>query len=203
MSAGPHLFWITSRAAGVAAMMLASVSVTVGLVMSSRRTGRRIELRALHETLSLATLAAVALHGASLLFDGWLRPGVVGIAIPFAGAYRPLWTGIGIVSGYGLAVLGLSYYARHRIGQARWRTLHQLTALFWALAALHSVKAGTDARQVWFLAALALPALPAAVLIAVRAGGGLVTALEPPGAVAEYRPGLRDFPDPGSGGPPM
>jgi methionine sulfoxide reductase heme-binding subunit len=195
MSAGPHVFWITSRAAGVAAMMLASLSVTVGITVSGRRTGRRIELRALHETLSLATLAAVALHGGSLLFDGWLHPGVAGIAAPFVGAYRPLWTGIGIVSGYGLAALGLSYYARHRIGQARWRTLHQLTALFWALAVLHSIGAGTDARQVWFLVALALPALPAAGLVLLRAGRGLLTALEPPGPPAEYRPALREYPD--------
>ena len=75
----------------------------------------------------------VALHGLSLLGDSFLRPGIAGIAIPFATSYRPLWTGLGIVAGYGLAALGLSYYARARIGVARWRKLHTFTAVFWIL----------------------------------------------------------------------
>ena len=31
---GPHLYWITSRAAGIAALLLASMSVCVGLLMA-------------------------------------------------------------------------------------------------------------------------------------------------------------------------
>ena len=105
MNVAPHLFWITSRAAGGAALLLASASVAVGLMMSSkRRDSNKRDLRAIHEALSLTTLAMVALHGVSLLGDAFLNPGLAGIAIPFVGAYRPIWTGIGIVAGYGLAV---------------------------------------------------------------------------------------------------
>ena len=129
MNVAPHLFWITSRAAGGAALLLASASVAVGLMMSSKRKdSNKRDLRAIHEALSLTTLAMVALHGLSLLGDSFLHPGLSGIAIPFVGAYRPLWTGIGIIAGYGLAVLGLTYYLRDRIGAARWRRLHRLTA---------------------------------------------------------------------------
>ena len=132
MNTAPHLFWITSRAAGGAALLLSSASVALGLMMSSRRKGaNKRDLRALHEALSLATLTMVALHGLSLLGDAYLDPGVTGIAIPFVSAYRPFWTGLGIVSGYGLAALGVSYYLRDRIGAARWRRLHRLTAIFW------------------------------------------------------------------------
>ena len=35
--------------------------------------------------------------------------------------YRRLWTGLGIVAGYLAAALGLSFYARKRIGTKRWR----------------------------------------------------------------------------------
>lgn len=169
MNVTAHLFWITSRAAGGAAMLLASASVAVGLLMSSRRpvAGKR-DYRAVHEALSLTTLAMVALHGLSLLGDGWLHPGLGGIAIPFAGAYRPFWTGVGIVAGYGLAALGLSYYVRARIGAARWRRLHRLTAIFWLLAVGHSIGAGSDAAEPWFLAAGAALVVPAAALLAVR-----------------------------------
>ena len=169
MNTAPHLFWITSRAAGGAALLLSSASVALGLMMSSRRKGaNKRDLRALHEALSLATLTMVALHGLSLLGDAYLNPGVTGIAIPFVSAYRPFWTGLGIVSGYGLAALGVSYYLRDRIGAARWRRLHRLTAIFWLLAIGHTIGAGSDAAQPWFLIASGALVLPAALLLGLR-----------------------------------
>jgi methionine sulfoxide reductase heme-binding subunit len=169
MIAGEHLFWITSRAAGGAAMILASAAVAVGLMIGSRRPNAdRRDLRAIHEALSLTTLAMVLLHGVSLLGDSYLNPGPVGIAVPFVGAYRPLWTGLGIIAGYGLAALGLSYYARERIGAARWRRVHKLTAVFWLLAIVHTIGAGSDAAEIWFLAASGLFVVPAAALLALR-----------------------------------
>lgn len=169
MNVAPHLFWITSRAAGGAALLLASASVTVGLMMSSKRPGaNKRDLRTIHEALSLTALAAVALHGLSLLGDAYLNPGVAGIAIPFTGPYRPPWTGLGIIAGYGLAVLGLTYYLRERIGAARWRRLHRLTAVFWLAAIAHTIGAGSDTAQWWFLGISGALVLPAAVLLTLR-----------------------------------
>ena len=164
-----HLFWITSRAAGGAALILASASVGVGLMVSSkRRSSNKRDMRAIHEALSLTTLAMVALHGLALLGDSFMRPGLTGIAIPFAGSYRPLWTGIGIVAGYGLAILGASYYQRDRIGAARWRRLHRLTAVFWLAAVVHTIGAGSDAGEIWFLAISGALVIPAALLLTLR-----------------------------------
>lgn len=169
MIAGEHLFWITSRAAGGAALILASAAVGVGLMVSARRkTDYKRDLRAIHEALSLTALAMVALHGLALLGDSYLNPGVTGIAIPFVGFYRPLWTGLGIVAGYGLAALGLTYYLRDRIGAARWRKLHRFTAIFWALAIVHTIGAGSDAAQLWFLLASGIVVVPAALLLVLR-----------------------------------
>jgi sulfoxide reductase heme-binding subunit YedZ len=167
--AGEHLFWITSRAAGGAALILSSAAVAVGLMMSAKRpNGNKRDLRAIHEALSLTTLAMVAVHGLSLLGDSYLNPGLAGITIPFVGFYRPLWTGLGIVAGYGLAVLGLTYYMRDRIGAVRWRKLHRITALFWVLAIVHTIGAGSDAAQLWFLLASGLFVIPAVLLLIVR-----------------------------------
>ena len=169
MIAGEHLFWITSRAAGGAALILASAAVAVGLMMSAKRpNGNKRDLRAIHEALSLTTLAMVAVHGLSLLGDSYLNPGLTGITIPFVGFYRPLWTGLGIVAGYGLAALGLTYYMRDRIGAARWRKLHRITALFWVLAIVHTIGAGSDAAQLWFLLASGLFVVPAVLLLILR-----------------------------------
>src|SRR4029077_10021392 len=169
VNVAPHLFWITSRAAGGAAMRLASASVALGLMMSSRRkTSNKRDLRAIHEALSLTTLAMVTLHGVALLGDSYLNPGLTGIAVPFVSAYRSLWTGLGIIAGYGLAVLGLTYYLRDRIGAARWRRLHRLTAVFWLLAVGHTIGAGSDAAQIWFLAVSGALVVPAAMLLGLR-----------------------------------
>ncbi|HEY0392831.1 MAG TPA: ferric reductase-like transmembrane domain-containing protein [Solirubrobacterales bacterium] len=169
MIATHHVFWITSRAAGSTALLLTSASVMLGLMIGTRRAGvDRRDLRTLHEAFSLTGLAMVSLHGLSLLGDAYLNPGLAGIAIPFAGSYRPLWTGIGILAGYGLAALGLSYYLRDRIGVARWKRLHRLTAVFWLAAIGHTLGAGTDAWQPWFLILVGAFVLPAGALLTLR-----------------------------------
>jgi methionine sulfoxide reductase heme-binding subunit len=168
-SAAPHLFWITSRAAGIVSLVVASLAVSVGLMMSLRMLrARRPELLALHEVLSLATLVALAVHGLALLGDGVLSPSLGDIAVPFAWSYKTAWTSIGIIGGWALVILGLSYYARQAIGVTRWRKLHRLTALAWIAGIVHTLGEGTDAGQIWFLAMLAVVAVPAIVLLALR-----------------------------------
>ena len=82
---------------------------------------------ALHEHAALGGLIAIAVHGITLLGDRWLDPGPAGIAVPFVMDYRPVYTGLGIVAGYLAAALGLSFYARKRIGAKLWRKLHRAT----------------------------------------------------------------------------
>jgi hypothetical protein len=68
-------WWTTTRAAGSVALVAASLSVCVGLVMSGKLIkGRRNDLRTIHEALSLATLAALAVHVLSLLADSFFHP---------------------------------------------------------------------------------------------------------------------------------
>ncbi|MCW3019171.1 MAG: hypothetical protein JWN10_1479 [Solirubrobacterales bacterium] len=166
---GPHLFWITSRAAGIAALLLSSVSVCVGLLMGGRLLARRRpELRVTHEALSLATLVALVVHGLTLLGDSYMHPGLGDIAIPFLSGYKTFWTSLGIVAFWALLVLGLSYYARGRIGVQRWRKLHRFAALAWILGLAHSLGEGTDAGQTWFLASVAIVVVPALTLLLGR-----------------------------------
>jgi sulfoxide reductase heme-binding subunit YedZ len=165
----PHLFWITSRAAGIAALLLSSVSVSVGLLMGARvAKGRLPDARVTHEALSLATLAALAVHGLALLGDGYLHPSLGDVAVPFLSGYRTFWTTTGIVAFWIMAVLGLAYYARARIGVQRWRSLHRFVAVAWILGVAHSLGEGTDAGQTWFLTMTAVAVVPALCLLVAR-----------------------------------
>ena len=165
----PHLFWITSRAAGFAALILASLAVSLGLLMSTKLVKRRrSDLISFHEILSLSTIVAIVVHALTLLGDAYLHPSVADISLPFVSSYKTVWMSIGIVGGWSLVVLGLSYYLRARIGAARWRKLHRFTALAWLAGLVHALGMGTDAGQVWFLAMVAMVAIPALGLLAVR-----------------------------------
>jgi sulfoxide reductase heme-binding subunit YedZ len=191
---GPHLFWITSRAAGIAALVLSSLSICIGLLMGGA-IGKgaivkrhRLELRVTHEALTLATLGALLVHGLSLIGDSYLHPSLADIAIPFVSGYMTLWTSMGIVAFWMLAILGLSYYARGRIGVQRWRMLHRFTALAWVLGLVHSLGEGTDAGQAWFLAMIGVVVVPALVLLVVRHLGGTRASASQAVAAGERRP---------------
>lgn len=164
-------WWLASRSAGIVGFCLIAASVTLGLFMASgvyRRPGLKRDLLKVHQHLALAGLTMIGLHGVLLLGDKWLRPGIGGIALPFAISYRPLWVGLGIVAGYLAALLGPTYFVRRRIGTRRWRALHRATVVVYALAVAHSLGSGTDGASGWFTVLVALSALPIVVLLALR-----------------------------------
>ena len=152
-----QVFWFASRAFGIVAMLLLGVSVAVGLAMSGRlvrRPGLPAKLKHFHESATLVTLGLIVAHGGLLLFDSYLRPGLAGITLPFALSYRPLFTGVGIIAGWLAAILGLSFYARKRIGVKTWRFMHRFTIVVYLLALVHVIGSGTDARSPWMMALL-------------------------------------------------
>lgn len=148
-----HGWWLASRASGLVALVLVTISVGLGLAMAGkvmRRPGLSRKLMAIHEQTALAGLVAIAVHGITLLGDPWLHPGVTGVAVPFTIGYRPLATGLGIIGGYLAALLGLSFYLRRRIGARLWRKAHRATVVVYMLGLAHAFTAGTDASAVWF-----------------------------------------------------
>ena len=165
----PHLFWITSRAAGTAALFLSSAGVCIGVLMSGRFVrGRGADLRPLHEALSLATIAALLVHGLSLVGDKYINLSLVDVVVPFAGGYKTGWTSLGIVAAWALVLLGPSYYVRRAIGQKRWVKLHRFTAVAWVAGIVHALGEGTDAGSAWFVLLIATTTVPALLLLTLR-----------------------------------
>jgi sulfoxide reductase heme-binding subunit YedZ len=161
--------WDTARAAGITALVLSGLTVSTGTLFAARWLtggGRAAVLRAVHEGVALATLAAVAVHGVALVADPWLKASAVQVLVPFASPYRPLAVALGQVAAYGFLVLGPTYYLRRRLGLRGWKRAHRFVAAFWALAVLHGLTSGTDATTTWFLAAT-LPVLGAAAVLLV------------------------------------
>ena len=166
---GPHLFWITSRAAGNLALVLSSVSVGLGLLMATRELKHRgPDLRIVHETLSLVTIVALGVHGISLIGDRFMHPTLANVLIPFSWSYKTGWVSAGIIAAWAMVLLGPTYYFRRRIGATRWRSLHRLVAVAWIAGVVHALGMGTDAGQTWFLVMTSTVVGPAALLLLAR-----------------------------------
>jgi methionine sulfoxide reductase heme-binding subunit len=141
--------------------------VLLGLALANRLVRGRTVVK-LHEHIALASLVAIAVHAITLLGDRWLNPGPVGLLVPFAMDYRPLFTGIGVIAGYLALLIGLSFYVRRRIHPRRWRRLHRFTILVYLLAVLHVVGAGSDADVVWMRVILFATGAPILFLFLLR-----------------------------------
>lgn len=158
-----QVFWLASRAFGIVAIVLLAISVAFGLAMSgrlARKPGLPAKLKRFHEASTLVALGLIVAHAGVLLADGYLRPGLAGITLPFQLGYLPLWTGIGVIAGWLAVIFTLSFYARRWIGVKTWRWLHRWALAVYVLTLGHAIGAGTDGHSAWMIAMLTLLITP-------------------------------------------
>jgi sulfoxide reductase heme-binding subunit YedZ len=146
------LTWITARAGGTVALALLTVSVLLGLALSSGARSQawpRFALVEVHRFASLLAGLFVLLHGGALLLDRYVSFGLADIAVPGASSYEPLWTGLGVVGAELMLAIAITNVLRTRIGHRLWRRVHYLTLAVWALALAHGIGAGSDTGSAW------------------------------------------------------
>jgi len=170
MSTGLPLAWLIARASGLVAFGLLTLSVWLGLAMSTRLlpAKRTKGLLAFHKTLAWTGLSAVVLHVGAILFDPFLHFSVLSVLIPGAASWKPGSVAMGVVAAWVSLALALSFYARKWIGQKGWRRLHFASfAAFW-LALGHALLTGTDLHGVGGAATALLAAGPVLTLTFYR-----------------------------------
>lgn len=163
--------WMLSRATGLVAYVALSIDVVVGLLVSTRSAAwlvPRGQLVDIHGWLSPLALLLVLAHGGVLLADRYVSFDIIDVFVPFATRRWPLGIGIGVLAGYLMLVVHLSFGLRKRIGTATWRSLHYLSFVAFVLATMHAIAVGTDRGNAWFVSAYAVVTLLVATLIAVR-----------------------------------
>jgi methionine sulfoxide reductase heme-binding subunit len=146
VAAGMPVAWLIARAAGLVAFALLTLSVSLGLMMSTRllKPKRQKDLLGWHQTLIWMGLSMLVLHGGAILLDPVMRFGPTAVVIPGAAPWRPITVAAGVVAGYLMLALALSFRVRRRIGQRRWRLLHYASFAAFFLALGHALHAGTD-----------------------------------------------------------
>lgn len=110
-------------------------------------------------------MALVTIHVLTLLADPYAQLRLVDLVLPFAGAYRPFWLGLGTLAFDLVVALVATSLPRRKLGARAWRAVHWLAYLCWPIALLHGLETGTDGGT-WWLRAVSV-ACAAAVAAAV------------------------------------
>src|SRR5262249_432676 len=105
-----------------------------------------------HRNASLLAVVLLGIHVTTLLADPYAQLRLVDLFVPFAGRYRPLWTGLGTVGLDLIVALVATSLLRARLGQRAWRAGHGLAYRCRPVAVLHSLGTGSDAGQLWLRA---------------------------------------------------
>lgn len=155
MTVGPSIDWYLTRASGAVALILLTASVIIGIAAIGRlRTPGvpRFMIDGLHRTASLLSVVFLVIHIVTAVLDSFAPISLVDAVIPFVGAYRPLWLGLGAVAFDLLLAVAVTSLVRQRLGHAAWRRLHWLAYACWPVAVLHGFGTGSDVHQAWMLA---------------------------------------------------
>jgi predicted ferric reductase len=144
--------WDLGRGTGIAALVMLSISVALGILGRSGRSALglgRFGLNELHRTAALTGVGLVVVHLVSLFFDPYAQLRVVDMVLPFLGSYRPLWLGLGTLAVDLLLVVTIVSLLRQRVGPRVFRAVHWATYALWPVALMHAFGTGTDAATVW------------------------------------------------------
>ena len=147
-------FWYATRASGIAAYVILSTVVSIGISMGGKAQSPkwpRFSVEGIHRFGGLLVGALVAIHIATIAVDSFLPFSVLNLLVPFTSSYRPIWTGLGIAAAELLLALAITNHYRKRLSYAFWRKAHYANFAVWTLASIHGVMSGTD-RSAWWLA---------------------------------------------------
>lgn len=141
-----QILWYLSRGAGTASLVLLTVVVCLGTLLSARRTphGETTTIViAVHRWLSLGMAAFLAAHVVTAIVDGYVDISWVAVILPFTSAYETWWVGLGTIAVDLLAAVILTSLLRHRLSERTWRFVHWFAYAMWPFAVLHGFFLGT------------------------------------------------------------
>jgi sulfoxide reductase heme-binding subunit YedZ len=140
--------WLAARATGIAALLLLTAQVFLGLMMShpANSTIWRLSKRIFpwHENLLVFTLALLVMHIVGIILDPYAGVGIAGSFVPGLSSFRTAPVALGTLGLYALLLTGLTARYTKLLPAGWWLKLHRLSALVLALAWTHGLLAGTD-----------------------------------------------------------
>ena len=139
----PMIGW--SGTAGVVAVVVLSLNILMGLLLSTRYNPvrswphRRIPLFDLHNWTGYLAIAVVLLHPALLLFQDVVKFSVVDVLLPVDSPRQPVVNTIGAVAAYAILFVVVTSALRRAIGIRRWKVVHYASYLALPAFLVHGV----------------------------------------------------------------
>ena len=172
LSSSPAI-WYAARASGVAAYVVLSVVVSLGLALGGKAQSRRwprFSVEDVHRFGGLLVGSLLGVHVLAIAVDSFLPFSLAQLLVPFTSSYRPFWTGLGIAAAELLLALAITNRYRSRLPYRFWRRAHYLNFAVWALASLHGLMAGTDRGAPWLAILYGLSVASVLMLLLWRFG---------------------------------
>jgi predicted ferric reductase len=169
-----HIAWYTVRASGYTALVLLTLSMVLGLLLSLNvKSARwpRFLTTDLHSFTTLVALVFVGIHMVATVLDPFMHFGLSGALVPFASGYRPIGMAAGIVATYLMLAVWVSSRLQKRIGWHRWRKLHYAVFVVYAFAVAHTLLTGEDGSTTWGRWIVVSSVVLVSALTALRAMG--------------------------------
>ena len=166
--------WYAARASGVAAYVVLSVVVCLGLTLGGKAQTRRwprFSVEDVHRFGGLLVGSLLGVHILAIAGDSFLPFSLTQLLVPFTSSYRPLWTGLGIAAAELLVALAITNHYRKRLPYRFWRKAHYLNFAVWGLASVHGLMSGTDRGTTWLAILYGLSVASAVTLLVWRFGG--------------------------------
>ena len=166
--------WYAARASGVAAYVILSAVVAIGIGLGGKaqsRTWPRFTVEDVHRFGGLLVGSLIGIHVATIAVDSFLPFSVVQLVVPFTASYRPLWTGLGVASAELLLALAVTNRYRKKLPYRYWRLAHYANFAVWTLASLHGLLVGTDRGATWLAILYGVSVAGVVVLVLWRFGG--------------------------------
>lgn len=172
---GSKALWYLTRGTGAVSLLLLTTSVVLGIAHSVRWAPRRTPrfvVSDLHRNVSLLVVVFIVIHVATSVIDSFAPIRWLDAIIPFGSRYRPVWLGLGALAFDILIAVSVTSLVRARMGYRVWRAIHWTAYGSWAIAVFHGLGVGSDTKQMWMLALVALSVVAVAAAIGWRVAVG-------------------------------
>ena len=149
--------WYTSRISGVISLVMLTLVIVLGILISTRVGGRRVgrfEITEMHRSISLIAMIFVAIHVVTTVIDTYVNIHWISAVVPMTSSYSRLPVAIGTVAIDLMLAVWLSSQLKERIDPRAWRAIHFSSYASFVAAAIHSYLVGTDERSLWGLIVL-------------------------------------------------
>jgi hypothetical protein len=153
VTAAPAI-WYAARASGVAAYVVLTIVVCVGMALGGKAQTRRwprFAAEDVHRFGGLLVGSLIGVHVLAIAADSFMPFTLTQILVPFTAHYRPVSVGLGIAAAELLVALAITNRYRKQIPYRVWRKMHYANFAVWGAASAHGVLAGTDRTAPWLV----------------------------------------------------